>query len=184
MMEIYIIGFLGVVLAVVTAGYVGLAAKLKVEREHEDRIKEKAREKAGVILRQAQDKAMQMIREAKVLTEEQSETLAKQLKKTISVKMKDYEEGVEEEVKGFRKTLELEAVGAEKVVAARVEREYEEARVQVEEYKKAKLAKIDAEIMGIVSDTVKNVTGKVIPLEEHRKLIISALEEAKREHVL
>ena len=184
MIETALIVFLCVVIAVVTGAYMDAARRLKAGSRYHEKSQEKANLKAEAILRQAQDRAMQMIREAKILTGEQSEELERQLKRTISVKMKDYEEGVEEEVKGFRKTLEMEAVGAERVVAQRIEREYEQARAQVEEYKKAKLAEIDAEIMEAVSDTVKRVTGKVIPLDEHRKLIISALEEAKREHVL
>mgnify|MGYP001605315508 CR=1 FL=1 len=53
-----------------------------------------------------------------------------------------------------------------------------------DEYKNNKLAKLDAEIVEIINDTVKKVVGKIIPMEEHKKLIISALEEAKREYIL
>ena len=119
-----------------------------------------------------------------MLSDEQRDEFEEQWKNVIKKVSRDFEYGAEDEVKGFRKSLEVEAVGVEKAVADRVEQEFATAKQQIDEYKKYRLAKLDGEIDEIVSNTVKKVIGKVIPMEEHKKLIISALEEAKREHIL
>jgi len=184
MENLIVLVVLSAIIAILMAAYLNLAKKLNYERGQEDKINEKARLKQEKILEEAREKALQILREAKMLSDEQRDEFEEQWKNVIKKVSRDFESGAEDEVKGFRKSLEVEAVGVEKAVADRVEQEFATAKQQIDEYKKYRLAKLDGEIDEIVSNTVKKVIGKVIPMEEHKKLIISALEEAKREHIL
>ena len=182
--NLIIIVLLCVVIAFLVSIYLDMARKQGFLHGQEEKLNEKARLKSEKILEAAKEKAMQIFREAKMLSDEQRDELEKQWKMVARKVSRDFEAEAEDEVKGFRKSLELEAVGVEKAVADRVEQEFAVAKQQIEEYKKMRLTKLDAEIVEIINDTVKRVVGKIIPMEEHKRLIISALEEAKREHVL
>lgn len=83
------------------------------------------------------------------------------------------------QMEDFRQILKKEAVQAEDLVVKRINNEYTEVHKQLEEYKKQKLAQIDTEVKTLIMQTTERILGKTLPIEEHEKLIILALEQAK-----
>jgi len=59
-----------------------------------------------------------------------------------------------------------------------------ETQKAIEEYKKEKLEEIDKKIYRMIIDVAKKVLGKAIDISTHEKLVIEALEKAKKENVL
>jgi hypothetical protein len=54
---------------------------------------------------------------------------------------------------------------------------------EVEKYKKEALAKVDSEIGAIVSKVILTTSGILIDPEKHRQLLVTALEDAKKERL-
>ncbi len=54
---------------------------------------------------------------------------------------------------------------------------------EIEEYKKEQIKKIDKEIYQILSQVAKEVLGKAIDISTHERLVIEALEKAKKEGI-
>jgi membrane-associated HD superfamily phosphohydrolase len=54
---------------------------------------------------------------------------------------------------------------------------------EIEEYKKRKLEEIDREIYRIIIEVAKKTLGKVIDITDHEKLVIEALEKAKKDRI-
>lgn len=64
-----------------------------------------------------------------------------------------------------------------------VSSEFEEAKMQIAEYKKQKIETINAKVNEIVKEVTKDVLTKGINEEEHKKLILKALENAKQSNL-
>jgi len=54
----------------------------------------------------------------------------------------------------------------------------------IEEYKKEKINELDEKIYSILGETAKKTLGKIIDLSDHEKLVVQALEKAKKEKIL
>ena len=174
------------------AGAMGLGATeyWRVRRElskrmnEEARDRERARERAERLVEGARDKAVEIMREAEVLSEKQSEGLERRLRQAAREGLKDYTAELEKmarevqkvawgEVNDFKKTLEAGTVELEQTVGKRIAQE---------KYKQDKKAKLDEQAVGIIKELGRRVLGKVIPAEEHKKLILDALKEVEAEN--
>lgn len=185
----------------VMAGVIGLGAAeyWRVRRElskrmnEETRDRERARERAERLVEGARDKAVEIMREAEVLSEKQSEGLERRLRQAAREGLKDYtaelermarevQKGAWSEVSDFKKTLEIGTVELEQTVGKRIAQEYDKAREELEKYKQDKKARLDEQAVGIIKELGRRVLGKVIPAEEHKKLILDALKEVEAEN--
>lgn len=101
----------------------------------------------------------------------------KQAKKTLSQMESTGKVGLEK----LEKVLDKQTVSLQNYLKLKVDTEFEKARGEIDSYKKAELAKVQESIQEIVRKTVSEVIGKSIPMSEHEKLIIEALDEAKSE---
>lgn len=101
----------------------------------------------------------------------------KQAKKTLNQMESTGKVGLQK----LEKVLDKQTVSLENYLKVKVDAEFEKARAEVAKYKAAEMAKVQDSIHEIVKKTVASVIGKSIPMSEHEKLIISALDEAKNE---
>lgn len=60
----------------------------------------------------------------------------------------------------------------------------EEAEKEIENYKKEKMKEVEEKIFEIIKQVAKKTIGKTIDLSAHEKLVIEALEKAKKEKIL
>lgn len=90
---------------------------------------------------------------------------------------------------GKRSILDMKKMlGEEKLTSAsylkeKVDAEWEMARKQIEVYKQEQLKKMEEAIRDHVKKISVNVLGKNISLEDQERLVLEALEEAKKEHI-
>jgi len=88
------------------------------------------------------------------------------------------------EVDQFKDILRKETFETEEQVKNKIQDEYTAVRDELAEYKKTKLAAVDAKIYEIVYEVVSNVTGKTLDVDSHQEIVIQFLEQAKKEHRL
>ncbi|NMB69640.1 hypothetical protein GYA27_00350 [candidate division WWE3 bacterium] len=88
------------------------------------------------------------------------------------------------EVDQFKDILRKETFETEEQLKNRIQDEYAAVRDELDEYKKSKLASIDAKIYEIVYEVASNVTGKSLDVDSHQAVVIQFLEQAKKEHRL
>ena len=67
------------------------------------------------------------------------------------------------------------------VVSTEVKKEIAIMQTQVEKYTKEKYKLIDEKVYEIISETAKNTVGKVINIVDHQQLVMTALEQAKKD---
>ena len=68
-----------------------------------------------------------------------------------------------------------------KEVNDQVKKDLEGLNKQLDKYSKERFKQLDEKIYEIVSETAKNSVGKVINLVDHQELVMSALEQAKKD---
>jgi hypothetical protein len=86
-----------------------------------------------------------------------------------------------EELEDFREILKKETMESEQVVSQKVNSEYQKVHLELEGYKAKKMQEINQAANKIVLEVTEEVLGKAISLDEHQKIIVDALEKAKRD---
>jgi F0F1-type ATP synthase membrane subunit b/b' len=87
------------------------------------------------------------------------------------------------ELARFKKELEEQIVSLETASEKVVAEGYEEVKKEIERYRVSKIAQIDATAREVLIDASKKILGKSIDLRAHEDLVISALEDAKRQNL-
>jgi len=87
------------------------------------------------------------------------------------------------EIQSVHITIEEEVKKAEEEAKGVVVLAYQKAESEVEKYKLARLRQVDESIVMILKEVARKVLSKEINMEEHEKLVMKALEEAKRQGV-
>ena len=181
------------ILAVST--YLGWRRKLGHLQRDEQLGMSAARQKAVRLVSQARDQAIQIMSRARIsadgdkvrLQQRLNEISASQLRefqKLISNISKDIESDAVKEIGEFKQALELETVQSQRVVAEKIQDEYQRMQAELDQAKKEKLALLEVKIKEIIAEVVKQVAGKTIAIEDHEELVIKALEEAKKQHAI
>ncbi len=146
-------------------------------------VREQGRQKAIALIEDARDRAVKIITSAQVSAESQRKEVKKELDKISAEQLRELQrtlanvsEGIQssavKEIDEFKQALEIEAVGAQRAVADKAEK-----------YKDEQLAKVDRQIWEIIKTVAKEVTGKTVTPEDHKELVMQALQEAKKQHV-
>lgn len=100
------------------------------------------------------------------------------LRNNISKSIEEYKKT---ENKKLEEEVLKEEIQSQKLLEEAIEKSHDSIEKGLEEYKKKKLEDVDTNIQKIVMNTVKLTIGKSISTKEHEKLVLKALEEAKKE---
>ncbi|MCL4353976.1 hypothetical protein M1349_00705 [Patescibacteria group bacterium] len=95
-------------------------------------------------------------------------------------KSKDIEKDTLKEVEGFHETIKEETFNSQKKVHERITADYEQARKEIEEYKKTQLKKVDDSIYSVLGYVAESVIGQTIEPKKHEELVLEALDKAKQ----
>jgi len=193
--ELIAVFVLSGLLVVVLSAYDRLLRELKRTRFEREEIENRARHRASRIIEEARDKALRVLQEVQLDATQEKELLKTGLNHVTEIQLsnynsklqtitKDIEDDIRKEASEFKRALEMETVGAEKAVAARIEEDYTKAKQEVEAYKAAKLARVDENITQMLKAVSLEVVGKSLSFENHAELVTKCLEEAKRDHVI
>jgi|PlaIllAssembly_1097288.scaffolds.fasta_scaffold299850_2 hypothetical protein len=193
--EILGVIILSLALAVVLFAYERLLRENRGLRRNKDNLELSSREQAAKLVREAREKAVGILGEAKVDVGKWQEVMDQELDKLIQAQIIEYKErlhnvskSVEEEVKNeagdLRKALEMETIEAEKAAAVRLQEEYARVDKQIEEYRQTKLTQIEKNITDVLKEVSRKFIGKTINFDDQTDMIIEALEKAKNQNVI
>lgn len=179
--------------------------KINATKDRSAEIIQTAIQQAEEILKQADNLKIesndQARKELETLTQQQKETLEKAAQEMLeqfsdTIKhleekdidifgniTKDIESVAAKEVQQFEKQLQASTIGKQQVIDQKIQEAYNQTRQEIEAYKKAKMARIDEEIYVILRQAVKEIIGKRLTFEDHKELVMKALEKAKGEMV-
>lgn len=121
-----------------------------------------------------------------------SDVFSKQVSEVVGTVSKRLQQELEGNVAEFSKEASVQMQNLSKNIAAQEEAVLKEsqlivagivndARVEVENYKKEQMEKAARDVYAIVMEASKQVIGKTINPGEHQKLVEAALERAKRD---
>lgn len=177
------------------ATYLHFKRRARHLRREEQLIMSRARQKALGIVTQARDQALNIIAHAKISANTDKLKLEENLDKISADQLREFQKLISniskniesDAVKGigeFTQALELETVQSQKVVAQKIEDQYSQVQQELAEMKQQRLAQLNTQINVVLKEVITQIAGKVIPLDEHEKLIISALDEARRKNAI
>jgi F0F1-type ATP synthase membrane subunit b/b' len=194
MTEVYIlfgasvaVMFLAIVTLYVVVSY---HKTLKRERKLEEEIKamraagsEEARRvilnaqvQATEVIKNAQLKAQELINASEIFSKEYKQSfqtiLERETNKMLSTMSQNINSQIDTEVKNLHGAFDKALTGA-----------LSKAQTQVEEYKKAVMERVGTAVFALIQSVAKKTLKESLSREQHEKLIIKALEEAKKQNV-
>lgn len=201
---------LGFVLGVVIISYRRILDNIHTLRQKELEMKERSNNQADQIIEQARAKAMEIVTGANNFASQQQKDINAQLAKFAATQQEHYEQALTaikshtlDAVEKIAMDIKANTLSDFKQLLANLEqqiessktdfrtnlsnlyqKDYEEAKKQLEDYKKQSMEKIDANSKEIIKDYSIKVFGRMLSYEEHEDLIMESLEEAKKAHVL
>ena len=165
----------------------------------------RAHAKSQKIIEDATEKANQIISSSETLKTRNLDDIQKQIEKIQANNLKIYQDSVnkvqEESIKTLQNVPEyIKALLSKEIVIVRddllsdiktahdnakalIEQAYQKADDEVYVYKKVRMNALDKTIISIVQQISRKVLNKEIESHDHEKLVIKALEEAKRQNI-
>lgn len=114
-----------------------------------------------------------------IVEKQKQESLA-----AISGASDDIKNALLNEVGEFENTLQKETVEKQAALEKRLEEEYQKIQGELEQYKRDRIDKIDSSIFEVLHEVTAKVLGKALSLEEHKQLVLDALNQAKSDKLL
>lgn len=93
------------------------------------------------------------------------------------------QEAAQKQLEEFHESVKAGTLVSQQRLDGKVKEEFSKAQKEIAEYKVAQFKKIDRQITGVVQKVVEDTVGHVISVEDHEKMILDALEEAKQEMI-
>lgn len=180
-----------------------LKSKEKELHASGEKILEQATQQAQGILKHALNKAEELVDKTDVFHEnlehkltntlkEKSMNVTKTFDTTVADMKKEYLQeindtfaGLEKEGKKnmeeFQVLLKKEGLSHKTFFDQKLEQEFESAKAEIEGYKKLKMEEAEKLINSSVNKLAIEVLGKAIPAKDQERLVIEALEKAKKD---
>lgn len=140
-------------------------------------------------------KALQEVSDATVSKfKEQSSEFDKQYRDLLQQMKQEYaanargtisllDQAVTKEVEDFRKILKDETITSQDVLHKDVTEAFEQAKKEIEAYKKTKMEEADTHLTKVLNQILSEVLHKTLSDQDHQKLVMQALEQARKEGV-
>jgi Ca2+/Na+ antiporter len=121
--------------------------------------------------------------EQKILAEYESslETIKHESLESINKIASAIQNATKLEMDTFRDALRKQLVATQMVEEQKMTDEFEKAKADIAMYKKQKLQKIDEQIEKIVIHASEKVIARSLTIDDHQRLVLDILEEAKNE---
>jgi len=165
----------------------------------------RAHVKSQKIIEEAVDKASQIVSSSEALKTSKVDNIEKEIEKANAAYLKIYQESIakiqNESLKGLQNVpdyikalLSKETLGIKDELSTEIKKAQEDAKQLVSEaykkadqevasYRKMRLDALDNTIVNIVQAVSRKVLTREIDVNEHEKLVMKALEEAKKQNV-
>lgn len=171
-----------------------------------EKVLTKAHKRARQVVRDASKKAQSLLAQTSDFDKTALTDLTQKLQEETTSLLSSYHTALTQAVSGENQTLVLAASEMEKMTEKELEaysqqltqtlvvsqdkinqevaQDLEKAKQEIEQYKNGQMEKARAEITDLVQKIAFAVLGKALSMEDHEKLIIASLEEAKKEGLL
>lgn len=185
---------IGVLLVGATLAYLKLMKKyysLRVDykriragvRKKAEKLEERAYARSRDIVEAAHDSAERIVNAAEIFGEKEQKVMDSEIAGSVKGLSDNIKAVAKLEIEEFRKAMQRSTVEVQAETKARVQEAEQRVNRELAAYKLEREAEISREIQKIVKDTILRVTGKVISTDDHKDLVIKALEEAKKRNV-
>lgn len=128
-------------------------------------------------------KYTQVLQELQQQSSNSLKTVQNEVIKILQTVPNDIKSQFSQELKGVESMISNELQKVEENAKSVVVNAYRSAEAEVQSYKKERLKQVEGSIVMILQDIAKRVLMKEINTDEHEKLVMKALEEAKRQGV-
>lgn len=167
-----------------------LRRKIKAEKKIESAIEE-ARRQAKKIIETARDQGLEILANAEINAgverkkfkhslDNISARNLRELNLILDGISKDIKVATMGEVKEFKEAMQLQVVDMQKEVTREMGEEKDRVAKEIEKYRDKRMLELDEQVYEIVKSVLLKVTARVIPIENHIRLVKQALEEAKK----
>jgi F0F1-type ATP synthase membrane subunit b/b' len=166
---------------------------------------EQARTRSRQILEEAHAKSVQIISRSEAYLAREESVLGKELEKAQASYQKSFDsaisasqskaeqmiQNIPQDIKmtlisvidNFRVSLAREVQKTQDDANKTIREAYQTAAEEVSKYKEERMRQVDESILSVVKDVTEKVIGKSVSAEEHEKLVLKSLEEAKRQKI-
>jgi len=162
--------FLCVICALCLAMAEDMRRKLKQVRGQKEIIELAAKKRANKIIDEANMKALKLVEEAKFDAENKRKSLEARLEAIGNSQLGEYKQNLQSVSKSIEEEFKVKAL--------------QQVEAEILAYKEEKMKHVQLEVEKIVKEASRIVLGKSLSNEDHLKLIIEALEEARTNHVI
>lgn len=146
-----------------------------------------AQMQATEVIKNAEVKAQELINASEIFSKEYKEkfrlSLEQETNKMLTNMSKAISAQVDNEIGALHKAMIEQTAKVRESVGKGISDAYAGAQAQVEEYKKAAIERINSSILELVSTISKKVLKESVSRAQQEKLVLKALEEAKRQNV-
>ncbi len=179
---------LGFVLGVIVVSYRKILDRLSQLQQKEAQMKHQVQQESDAILQSAHDKAAKLLSDTNGIREEQAK-LQKNLYEQTLGEIKTQTVHLVEEIAGRVKDVVTQDFEASKdtlrkSIFEQYQKDYQQIKNDLDAYKKQATVVIDEKTKMVIKDVALKVFGKTLSSTEHSDLIIKALDEAKKRHVI
>lgn len=179
-------------------------AKSGFTREAE-KITKEAENRAQKIIQDAASQAQHSISQAQTFSQNQSDIFSQELEKSTSIYLKEYKKalvksqeqsseivknmssevgkGMTKEIEVFRTIMHQQVGIAMQAAKNALESTYKLTQDQLIKHREKRMKEVDEAVVKIVYQVSRKVMAKEINMDEHEKLVLKALEEAKRQNI-
>jgi len=170
-----------------------------------NKIIAEAQSNATAIIRNAHLKAQEIIQSGDIFSKEYKQNFQASLMQILELEKKQYQQiaanvesesgkvlsemstglktQVSSEMKEFHNAMTSETAKVQDALSKGVQGAYREVQKQVEGYRNQMIMEVNSKIWKVVSDATKKSIGEALSREQHEKIIVKALEEAKKQNV-
>lgn len=143
-----------------------------------------ARRRARKIVEEAGERAQKIIEEAQLVGKDAQGAMHRALESAVDEVSSELKKRAAQELGEFRSALAEQTSIAKEALEKVTSEENDRVKQEVEAYKKQKLEEVDRAIYEIVREVTRKVLGEAITQQQHEKLVIAALDDAKQHHIL
>jgi polyhydroxyalkanoate synthesis regulator phasin len=178
----------------------------KEVKEAEEQQLTKASEEAKQIIAGAYAKAQELVKVSSVFNDAEKAKLQTALTALVNEEIKEYRKVLDEagkvsisaverlsrdvkdqitpELGNIKETIEKQIKNASEETKVAISSAYAIVEKEVDDYKKKMLTEIDKLTLSVVKELSQKVLGKTISTKEQEDMVISALEEAKKQRII
>lgn len=134
--------------------------------------------------REFQQGLMSVVEEQKKIYQQMAQGAQSESNKVLSNASQQLSQQIMSEMQTFHNGIVEKVASIEQELTRAVGEDYKKVQAELDAYKAQAMKRVDENAVSLVEATTKKVLGKALSKSDHEKLVMEALEEAKKQNVL